>query len=47
MGLLLDPVSRRVYKYIPGLAVEEFDNPDAVSVGDLMPGFVLDLNEIW
>jgi Uma2 family endonuclease len=47
LGWLLDPRRRRVYVYRPGAPVEQLDNP-ATLVGDpVLPGFVLDLGEVW
>ena len=48
LGWLIDPRSRRVYIYRPGMEVEELDNPATVK-GDeaVLPGFVLKLEKIW
>lgn len=45
LGWLLDPSNRQVYRYRPGL-IECLDNPQEIS-DPLLPGFVLNLREIW
>jgi Uma2 family endonuclease len=47
LGWLLDPRSRRVYVYRPGVPVERLDNPRTIAGDPVLPGFVLDLREIW
>jgi len=47
LGWLLDPDTRRVFVYRPGLAVEVLNHPEAVSGDPELPRFVLDLKEIW
>lgn len=47
LGWLLDPRDRRVYIYGPGAPVERLDGPDRVSGDPVLPGFVLDLREVW
>jgi Uma2 family endonuclease len=47
LGWLLDPKRRRVYVYRPGARVERLDNPQSVSGDPVLPGFVLDLREVW
>ena len=47
LGWLIDPGSRHVYVYRPGTPVERHDNPDTISGDPVLPGFVLDLREIW
>ncbi|NEQ18104.1 MAG: Uma2 family endonuclease, partial [Moorea sp. SIO3E2] len=48
LGWLIDPNSRQVYIYRPGVEVEQLDNPATVK-GDesVLPGFVLKLDKIW
>ncbi len=48
LGWLIDPNSRQVYIYRPGVDVEQLDNPATVK-GDesVVPGFVLKLGKIW
>lgn len=47
LGWLLDPPTRQVYVYRPGAPVERLESPDAVSGEAVLPGFELDLREIW
>jgi Uma2 family endonuclease len=47
LGLLIDPSSRQVYLYRPNREVECLDDPQSVKGDPVMPGFVLDLNQIW
>ncbi len=47
LGWLIDPVERKVYVYRPGAEVECLDNPQTVSGDPVLPGFVLELREIW
>jgi len=47
LGLLIDPKAKQVYFYRPARPVERSDNPQTVSGDPELPGFVLDLNQIW
>lgn len=47
LGWLIDPEQRRVYVYRPGASVQELENPEKVSGEPVLPGFVLDLREVW
>lgn len=47
LGFLLDPIDRRVYVYRPGVAVECLENSSTISGDPELPGFVLNLGEIW
>ena len=47
LGWLLDPRSRRVYVYRPQHPVEILENPETLAGDPVLPGFVLDLREIW
>lgn len=47
LGFLIDPKSKQVYVYRPNKPFERFDNPQTVSGDPELPGFVLDLTEIW
>ena len=47
LGWLLDPETRRVYVYRPDAPVEQLDDPATVSGDPVLPGFVLDLREVW
>ena len=45
LGWLLDPSNRQVYRYRPGV-IERLDSPQEIS-DPLLPGFVLNLRQIW
>ncbi len=47
LGWLLDPEARQVYVYRPGAAVERLEGPETIAGDPVLPGFVLDLKEIW
>jgi Uma2 family endonuclease len=47
LGWLIDPGPRHVYVYRLGAPVERLENPAELSGDPLLPGFVLDLREIW
>lgn len=47
LGWLIDPAARRLYVYRPQAPVECLENPDALSGYPVLPGFVLDLSEVW
>jgi Uma2 family endonuclease len=47
LGLLIDPEDRRVYIYRRGEEVRILDDPKTVACDPTLPGFVLDLEEIW
>ncbi len=47
LGWLIDPDQRRVYVYRPGADVERLDNPTELAGDPVLPGFVLDLTDIW
>ena len=47
LGLLIDPQDRIVYIYRPGQEVETLENPETVSADPILPGFTLDLREVW
>ena len=47
LGFLLDPRSRRVHVYRPGRRPEILNDPATVSGEPLLPGFRLDLREVW
>ena len=47
LGWLIDPLTRRVYVYLPQRPAEILEAPNTVSAGPLLPGFVLDLQKIW
>jgi Uma2 family endonuclease len=47
LGFLLDPGTKSVYVYRPGGRVEVLENPKAVAADPVLPGFALDLTEVW
>ena len=47
LGWLLEPRSRRVYVYRPGESVIVIENTGQISGEPELPGFVLNLREIW
>ncbi|MGI9167046.1 MAG: Uma2 family endonuclease [Pyrinomonadaceae bacterium] len=47
LAWLIDPEQRRVYIYRPDQPVEILENPATVSADSLLPGFDLDLQEIY
>jgi len=47
LGWLIDPQRKRVYVYRPQRDVELLENPATVSGDPELPGFALDLREIW
>jgi hypothetical protein len=46
LGWLLDPIEKRVYVYRRGRAMECLENPKSLSGGDVLEGFVLNLQGI-
>jgi Uma2 family endonuclease len=47
LGWLIDPAKRKVYVYRPNQATLVLDNPETVSGDPLLPGFELNLSELW
>jgi Uma2 family endonuclease len=47
LGWLIDRKNRKVEIYRQGREVEVLDNPSTLSGEDVLPGFVLDLTEVW
>jgi Uma2 family endonuclease len=47
LGWLLDPDTRQVYIYRPNAAIARLDNPTTLTGDDVLPGFELDLREVW
>lgn len=47
LGWLIDPLKRRVYIYRPHYEVEVLEDSETVSGDPLLPGFVLNLHELW
>lgn len=47
LGWLLDPVDRRVFVYRPGSEVLVLGNPETVSGDPILPGFTLNVAEVF
>lgn len=47
LGWVIDPVDRRVLVYRPGHVVQTLPSPTTVAGEPELPGFVLELEEIW
>ena len=47
LGWLIDPFEKRVHIYRPGEPVEVLEDPEIVSGEAVLPGFDLNLQEIW
>ena len=47
LGWLIDPPYRRVYVYRPGVPVKCLEKVNAISGDPELPGFVLDLSQVW
>jgi Uma2 family endonuclease len=47
LGWLIDPYDKRVYLYRPGQSVEMLENPTTLSGDPVLPGFILEVCEIW
>ncbi|TAE61178.1 MAG: Uma2 family endonuclease [Nostocales cyanobacterium] len=47
LAWLIDIKQQKVYIYRPGKNIEELDHPQTLKGEDILPGFVLDLTEIW
>ena len=47
LGWLIDPKNRRVFIYRPGHAAETLESPEIISGDPVLPGFALNLQEIW
>ena len=47
LGWLIDPLKRRVYVYRPNQKPVILENPETVSGEPLLPGFNLNLTELW
>lgn len=47
LGWLVDAANRAIYVYRPNQPVERLDNPIAISGETVLPGFVLELQNIW
>ena len=47
LGWLIDPLKRQVYVYQPHQEVVLLENPETVSGDPLLPGFTLNMTELW
>lgn len=47
MGWLIDPQEKKVHVYSAQASVKCFDDPQQVSGDPVLPGFVLEMKEIW
>ncbi len=47
LGWLIDPLTRQVYIFRQGVAVEMLSNPAVLSGDPELPGFQLDLTPVW
>jgi Uma2 family endonuclease len=47
LGWLINPKRREVFVYRPNQAALHLKNPDTVSGDPVLPGFILDLRQIW
>ena len=47
LGWLIDFQKRIVHVYRQGKAVETLEEPESVSGDPVLPGFVLELRELW
>jgi Uma2 family endonuclease len=47
LGWLIDPKHRRIYVYRQGQVMDELENPLELLGEDVMPSFVLDLQQVW
>lgn len=47
LGWLIDPEEKAVYVYRPNVPVQKLENIQEIAADPELPGFVLDLREIW
>jgi Uma2 family endonuclease len=47
LGWLINPKRHEVFVYRPNQSVLHLKNPDTISGDPLLPGFILDLRQIW
>jgi Uma2 family endonuclease len=47
LGWLIHPDAKRIYVYRPGSVVEELKDLKHLSANPELPGFTLDLQDIW
>jgi Uma2 family endonuclease len=47
LGLLIDPKNQQVEIYRSGQDPEILESPTSIDCGEVMPGFILSMSEIW
>ena len=47
LGWLIDPMDKKVYIYRSGQAVVALDDPETLSGDPELPGFILNVRELW
>jgi Uma2 family endonuclease len=47
LAWLIDPQNRQVHIYRAGKRMQTLNSPDKISAEPVLPGFELDLREIW
>ncbi len=47
LGWLIDPQTKSVHTYRPNHEVQTIENPESLSADPILPGFTLDLAEVW
>ena len=47
LGWLIDPIEKKIHVYRPGADVEILDDPEKISGGPLLSGFVIDVQALW
>jgi Uma2 family endonuclease len=47
LAWLIDPSTLTVYEYQPSTVPREYHRPQTMSADPVLPGFVLDLAEVW
>jgi Uma2 family endonuclease len=47
LGLLIDPKSKQVEIYRPGKELSILESPTSIDCSEVMPGFILNVSEIW
>ena len=47
LGWLIDPEEKAVYVYRPNVPVQKVENANEISADPELPGFTLDLTEVW
>ena len=47
LAWLIDPSTQMVYEYRPSALPREYQQPQTMSADPVLPGFVLDLAEVW